>query len=131
MNDAQTTINLLERIELLLQALAAELKAARMARGPVEKEFATKVYMDTLRQVAIVMEEWERKRTEFSRGPDSPSRMFSTCYGSKLSRRLHSGQPGFAATGLGEGLLGSQRRMPGGMNSGVRGLALISSSFVL
>jgi hypothetical protein len=35
MNNAQKTVNLLERIEFLLEAIAGELKVARMDRGPV------------------------------------------------------------------------------------------------
>jgi hypothetical protein len=64
MNDAQKTVNLLERIEFLLEAIAGELKVARMDRGPAPGHVIGMERYNALREVEATLSALDSKRRE-------------------------------------------------------------------
>jgi hypothetical protein len=70
MNDAQKTVNLLERIEFLLEAIAGELKVARMDRGPAPEQVNGMDRFNALREVEASFSALEGKRREWMEEPE-------------------------------------------------------------
>jgi hypothetical protein len=66
MNDAQKTINLLERIECLLQAVAAELRLSRLGRA---ENASNKDQYDAVCEANNAINDWGIKRREGAERP--------------------------------------------------------------
>jgi hypothetical protein len=82
MNDAQKTVNLLEPIEFLLEAIAGELKVARMDRGPAPEHGNGMDRYNALQEVEASLNALEVKRRESMEEPK----------GFSYAEKLHPGR---------------------------------------
>lgn len=66
MNDAQRTVNLLERMEFLLDSVSAELRIARIDRGEVPAPSAERI--NAVQEAQSALMACDSKRRESIRG---------------------------------------------------------------